>query len=239
MTSLKELTILAGVFTLNSCSFTTTNIEGGAYIVESATSQIPMKGAYLEIQYTTDEGSTYDILATTTTDENGYFHFDEKSPDCFDCWERVDVYSDSSAQKLLGSFEFVSANFDNIFSPHIIHADTFSLEHTIYAVPRMDSLPMGDYSDLTYYVTSFPLANGVADNYNVSGPIQIGDQFAPIELMMTFQTQHWIQFGYGEIARTTILDAQNNAINGGFFLKTPERYTAQGDTVYLEYRPRD
>lgn len=239
MTSLKKLTILAGISTITSCSFTTTNIEGGAYIVESTRIQNPIQGAYLEIQYTTDEGGSYDILATTTTDENGYFYFDEKSPDCFDCWERVDVYSDSTGQILLGSFEFVSASFDNIFSPDIIHVDTFSLEHTIYAVPRMDSLPTGDYSDLTYYVTSFPLANGVADNYNVSGPIQIGDQFAPIELMMTFQTQHWIQFGYGEIARTTILDAQNNAINGGFFLKTPERYTAQGDTVYLEYRPRD
>lgn len=239
MTSLKKLTILAGISTITSCSFTATNIEGDAYIVESAASQIPIEGAYLEIQFTTDEGGSYDILATTTTDENGYFYFDEKSPDCFDCWERVDVYSDSTGQILLGSFEFVSASFDNIFSPDIIHVDTFSLEHTIYAVPRMDSLPTGDYSDLSYAVTSFPLASGVASNYSVSGPIQIGDQFAPIELMMTFQTQHWIQYGYGQVARTTILDAQNNEINGGFFLKTPDHYTAQGDTVYLEYRPRD
>jgi hypothetical protein len=239
MTYLKKLTILAGISTITSCSFTTTNIEGGAYIVESTRIQNPIQGAYLEIQYTTDEGGSYDILATTTTDENGYFYFDEKSPDCFDCWERVDVYSDSTGQILLGSFEFVSANFDNIFSPDIIHVDTFSLEHTIYAVPRMDSLPTGDYSNLSYAVTSFPLASGVASNYSVSGPIQIGDQFNPIELIMSFQTQHWIQYGYGQIAQTSILNSQNQEINGGFFLKTPDRYTAQGDTVYLEYRPRD
>jgi hypothetical protein len=239
MTYLKKLTILAGISTITSCSFTTTNIEGGAYIVESTRIQNPIQGAYLEIQYTTDEGGSYDILATTTTDENGYFYFDEKSPDCFDCWERVDVYSDSTGQTLLGSFEFVSANFDNIFSPDIIHVDTFSLEHTIYAVPRMDSLPTGDYSNLSYAVTSFPLASGVASNYSVSGPIQIGDQFNPIELIMSFQTQHWIQYGYGQIAQTSILNSQNQEINGGFFLKIPDRYTAQGDTVYLEYRPRD
>jgi hypothetical protein len=239
MTYLKKLTILAGISTITSCSFTTTNIEGGAYIVESTRIQNPIQGAYLEIQYTTDEGGSYDILATTTTDENGYFYFDEKSPDCFDCWERVDVYSDSTGQILLGSFEFVSANFDNIFSPDIIHVDTFSLEHTIYAVPRMDSLPTGDYSNLSYAVTSFPLASGVASNYSVSGPIQIGDQFNPIELIMSFQTQHWIQYGYGQIAQTSILNSQNQEINGGFFLKIPDRYTAQGDTVYLEYRPRD
>ena len=239
MTYLKKLTILAGISTITSCSFTTTNIEGGAYIVESTRIQNPIQGAYLEIQYTTDEGGSYDILATTTTDENGYFYFDEKSPDCFDCWERVDVYSDSTGQILLGSFEFVSANFDNIFSPDIIHVDTFSLEHTIYAVPRIDSLPTGDYSNLSYAVTSFPLASGVASNYSVSGPIQIGDQFNPIELIMSFQTQHWIQYGYGQIAQTSILNSQNQEINGGFFLKTPDRYTAQGDTVYLEYRPRD
>jgi hypothetical protein len=239
MTYLKKLTILAGISTITSCSFTTTNIEGGAYIVESTRIQNPIQGAYLEIQYTTDEGGSYDILATTTTDENGYFYFDEKSPDCFDCWERVDVYSDSTGQILLGSFEFVSANFDNIFSPDVIHVDTFSLEHTIYAVPRMDSLPTGDYSNLSYAVTSFPLASGVASNYSVSGPIQIGDQFNPIELIMSFQTQHWIQYGYGQIAQTSILNSQNQEINGGFFLKIPDRYTAQGDTVYLEYRPRD
>ena len=239
MISLKKLTVLTGILAITSCTLTTTDIEGGAYIVESTKTQKPIQGAYLEMQYTTDEGGSYDILAATTTDENGYFYFDEKSPDCFDCWERVDVYSDSTGQILLGSFEFVSASFDNIFSPDIIHVDTFSLEHTIYAVPRMDSLPTGDYSDLSYAVTSFPLASGVASNYSVSGPIQIGDQFAPIELMMTFQTQHWIQYGYGQVARTTILDAQNNEINGGFFLKTPDHYTAQGDTVYLEYRPRD
>ena len=239
MTSLKKLTILAGISTITSCSFTTTNIEGGAYLVESATSQIPIEDAYLEIQYTTDEGSTYDILATNTTDENGYFYFDEKSPDCFDCWERVDVYSDTLRTSLLGSFEFFTVNIDNIFSPDIIHVDTFSLEHTIYAVPRMDSLPDGDFSDLTYSLTSFPVASGVATNYNIPGQIEIGDRFEAIELIMSFQTQHWIQYGYGQIASTTIFNDLNQEIKGGFFLKTPERYTAQGDTVYLEYRPRD
>lgn len=239
MISLKKLTVLTGILAITSCTLTTTNIEGGAYIVESTKTQKPIQGAYLEIQYTTDEGGSYDILAATTTDENGYFYFDEKSPDCFDCWERVDVYSDSTGQILLGSFEFVSANFDNIFSPDIIHVDTFSLEHTIYAVPRMDSLPDGDFSDLTYSLTSFPVASGVATNYNIPGQIEIGDRFEAIELVMSFQTQHWIQYGYGQIASTKIFNDLNQEINGGFFLKTPDRYTAQGDTVYLEYRPRD
>ena len=239
MTSFNKLTIVAVIFTMTSCSFTTTNVVGGAYIVDSATTQNPIQGAYLEIQYTTDEGSTYDILATTTTDENGYFHFDEKAPNCFDCWERADVYSDTLRTSLLGSFDFFTANIDNIFSPDIIHVDTLSLEHTIFAVPRMDSLPDGDFSDLTYSLTSFPVASGVAANYNIPGPIEIGDRFKAVELVMSFQTQHWIQYGYGQIARTTILDAQNNEIHGGFFLKTPDHYTAQGDTVYLEYRLRD
>jgi hypothetical protein len=208
MISLKKLTVLTGILAITSCTLTTRNVEGGAYIVESTATQIPIQGAYLEIQYTTDEGGTYDILATTTTDENG-------------------------------TFNFYSANIDNIFSPNIIHADTFSLEHTIYAVPRMDSLPVGDYSDLTYSLNSFPVASGTASNYSVSGPIQIGDKFDPIELIMSFQTQHWIQYGYGQIAQTSILNSQNQEINGGFFLKTPGHYTAQGDTVYLEYRPRD
>jgi len=239
MISLKKLTVLTGILAITSCTLTTRNVEGGAYIVESTRTQKPIQGAYLEIQYTTDEGGTYDILATRTTDENGYFYFDEKTPDCFDCWELVDVYSDTLRTSFLGTFNFYSANIDNIFSPNIIHADTFSLEHTIYAVPRMDSLPVGDYSDLTYSLNSFPVASGTASNYSVSGPIQIGDKFDPIELIMSFQTQHWIQYGYGQIAQTSILNSQNQEINGGFFLKTPGHYTAQGDTVYLEYRPRD
>ena len=153
--------------------------------------------------------------------------------------DRVDVYSDTLRTSLLGSFEFFTVNIDNIFSPDIIHVDTFSLEHTIYAVPRMDSLPDGDFSDLTYSLTSFPVASGVATNYNIPGQIEIGDRFEAIELIMSFQTQHWIQYGYGQIASTTIFNDLNQEIKGGFFLKTPERYTAQGDTVYLEYRPRD
>ena len=71
MTSLKKLTILSGILAITSCKLTYTNLEGGAYIVESAASQIPIEGAYLEIQSTTDEGGSYDILATMTTDENG------------------------------------------------------------------------------------------------------------------------------------------------------------------------
>jgi len=44
MTSLKKLTILAGILAITSCKLTYTNLEGGAYIVESAPPKSLLKG---------------------------------------------------------------------------------------------------------------------------------------------------------------------------------------------------
>lgn len=238
MKGLKHLGVaLFGVASFCSCSLHSTRINDGAYLVESIHTQIPIEGAYIEVQYTKNEGGTYDLLASTTTDENGWFQFDELVPDCFDCWERVDIYSDSLQGTLLGSFEYVHSDPDNIFAPHIIHVDTFSLEHTVFGVPRIDSLPSGSFSNIQYSVGSFPLASGVASDYTVAGPVQVGDRFEAIELVMSFQTQHWVRFGYGEIARARMQNQQNQDVGGGFFWNAKGQYTAQGDTIYLDFIP--
>ena len=68
----KSLCTLGAFLLLHSCSLTTTKLKDGAYIVNDLNSKKPLKGLYVEVTNTTNEGSSYNVLASTRTDEDGW-----------------------------------------------------------------------------------------------------------------------------------------------------------------------
>lgn len=227
--------ILIGAFILvSSCDVVSTKIDDGAYIVNNRIDRTPLEGLYIELEYTKDEGSTYKVLASTYTDEYGYFEFDERRKDCFDCWDRTFVYSDSLYSDTLGGFEYAFQD-DNLWGAHVLHVDTFVQEHRLWLVPRMTDLGDLEANGLyihstSYYANSTQWVNGQT--------IEAGQTYDGIEITMDMQLQHWLSFGTGELARGEL---RNNGASVGFgYFKAPDTVqTIEGDTLFLDFVLQD
>ncbi len=221
----------AAVWTLPSCTLNTDTLNDGAYLVNNAQDRVPIEGAWVEIESTKNEGSTYEVLAQTTTDALGYFYFDENAPGCFDCWSHVHVYEDSTKQQLLGSFEFVSS--EGSYLKKVLHLDTFTLAHEVVLVARVAELLHPTEQSMTMDYRS-DLFNAPAQN---ATNVAVGYTFEPIAAEFTMQLQHWLRFGTAMLATGKVNSASGTSYQGDFVLENPFT-TKEGDTVYIDFRPR-
>src|SRR5690606_31041768 len=99
--------IFFAAFVFSACTLfdVTDEIKGHAVIVDNFKDRNPLEGVYIELEYTKDEGYTYEFLSSTSTDQNGYFELDTKYKAEFfniDSWVFATVYSDVDHTDTLG-----------------------------------------------------------------------------------------------------------------------------------------
>jgi len=231
----KSLCALSTILLFHSCSLTTTKLKDGAYIVYDLNSKQPLKGLYVEVTYTADEGSSYDVLASTRTDEDGWFEFDEQHSGCFDCWSHVHVYSDENYSDTLGGFEYAFPD-GALNGARILHADTFVLEHEVVVIPRIGSSDVtGDYMSINFHNVDLNSGN---QNQSFTQAVNQGTQFPTESFQMTMQLQHWLRFGTGYLAIGVVFDS-GVEVESGYFKLSNYSGSVAGDTVYIDYTPRD
>ena len=238
MTRIKTLTIICIVVIFTACTMRigTEKLTGHAYIVDNFKDKNPLEGVYIEVEYTTDEGYTYDFLVGETTDENGFFEIDVKYKNGligFDSWARALVYSDTEYSDTLGSFQFYFP--ENTYRYKTIYLDTFSLSHNIWVVPRIVDLGNFQPDELIIHFQNCELTDKSLANQTFSGPVFENQVFEPVEIVMDMLIQHWITFGTREFARGS-LKKNANEIGFGYFKLEEGRPTSEGDTVYLDFR---
>lgn len=233
----RVIILLFTLLFLAGCSdnhFSTERIQGHAVIVDNYKDKNPLKGIYIEIVYTNDGGYTYNYLASTTTDSDGYFEFDVTNSTGYfnlDYKALATVYSDSDYSDSLGSFAFQFA--EDTFKYKTIHLDTFSLSHNVILIPEIkglgDSLP-GDLS-VRY---SCELVDATMANMNFSGPFYENQTLEPVEMIMSMNYQHWLRYGSRDLAFVTAMTGSDTLGFGYFKLENPV-YTTHGDTLYLAF----
>lgn len=220
---------------LSGCSFTSQKINDGAYFVDSMDSKNPLVGLYIELMVTEDEGSTYNLLASTHTDENGYFYFDEEFGNCFDCWEHVHIYSDSNYTDTLGLLTY--AFQDKLSAPLVLHTDTFTLEHQVWIVPRI-----GDIGNVSADKINIRFDHidpiGVSANLSYTQNITSSTTFPAVETTLNIGFQHWFNFGSGELAQGRLYNG-GTEIGWGYFTLTDYRATSPGDTLFIDFALND
>lgn len=229
---MKNLLLSSALLALFSgCSITSQRISDGAYFVDSMDTKNPLVGLYIEIMVTTDEGGSYDLLASTLTDENGYFYFDEKFGNCFDCWEHVHIYSDSNYTDTLGLLTY--AFQENLSAPLVLYTDTFSLEHPVWIIPRIED--MGDVSadkiDVLFHNVD-PI--GASANQSYTQTISNAMTFPAVQMKMDLGFQHWFNFGSGDVAQGRLYKG-GTEVGWGYFTLTDYHYTSAGDSLYVDF----
>ena len=236
MTKLNNsLFAFSAILLFQSCSLTTTKLKDGAYIVNDLDSKQPLNELYVEVTYTTDEGSSYNLLASTHTNEDGWFEFDEQYSGCFDCWSHVHVYSDENYSDTLGGFEYAFPD-GALNGARILHADTFVLEHEVVVIPRIGSSNVtGD--SMSIHFNNVDLNSG-NQNQSFTQAINPGTQFPAESFQMTMQLQHWLRFGTGDLARGVVFNS-GVEVESGYFKLSDYSGSVAGDTVYMDYTPRD
>ncbi len=213
----------------------TDEIRGNAFIVDDFKDKNPLEGLYIEVEYTNNEGRTYDFLVGNTTDKNGYFEIDTKlKGDYFsiDSWAVANVYSDTEYSDTLGYFGFQFS--DDTYSYETIYLDTFSLSHNIWVIPRISSL--GDYQpdEITIDFQNCELIDTSLTNMTFYGSVVVNQTFTPVEIKMTMNIQHWLSFGTREFARGN-LKIDSKEIGYGYFKLEESKHTIEGDTLYLNF----
>ncbi|MEY2963299.1 MAG: hypothetical protein RL754_560 [Bacteroidota bacterium] len=230
---LLRITTIFGAFALiASCSITSTKIEDGAFFVNSMDDKTPLAGLYLELMFTNDEGSSYKVIASTTTDSDGYFEFDEKYSGCFDCFSHVNVYSDPEYSDTLGTFSYANQR-DNIWGAKVIHTDTFSLEHNVWAVPRIGDLGGLNADRIEFRYHTWSGINNVSPQ-SYTTPLSAGTTFQPSQMTMSLGDQHWFRFGSGDVARGTIFQGLNE-VGWGYFKLLDYRGSNEGDSLFIDF----
>ena len=235
---IKTIIFLFATLTLSACideSYNTDKIKGHAFIVDNFNDRNPLEGIYIEVEYTNNEGCTYDFISGSTADENGFFEIDtEIKTDYFgiDSWAIANVYSDTNYSDTLGSFsfQFLADTYDY----RTIHLDTFSLEHNIWVIPRIRSLGAYQPDELSINFYNCELVDSSLTNMTFYDSIDISQTFTPVEIKMTMNIQHWLSYGTREFARGSLkIDSKEVAF--GYFKLEQSKHTLEGDTLYLDF----
>jgi len=227
--------ILFATLIFSACDIIDVNdeIRGDAFIVDNFIDKNPLEGLYIEIEYTRDEGYTYDFLTSSITDNNGYFEIDEKIENsylCIDCWTVANVYSDTDYSDTLGHFGFQF--FDDTHGYKTIHLDTFSLSHNIWVMPRIGSLGDLEPDEISIDFYNCELIDTSLTNMTFYGAVDVNQTFTPVEIKMTMNIQHWLSYGTRELAWGS-LKKDSQQIGIGSFRLEDSKHTIEGDTLYL------
>lgn len=229
---MKRLLLVSVLFSLfTGCTITSQRLQDGAYFVDAMDTKRPLAGLYLEVMVTKDEGSTFEVLAFTHTNEHGYFEFDERYGDCFDCWEHVYVYSDAEYTDTIGDFTY--AFQDNLWAPLVLHTDTFSLEHPVWVIPRI-----GDMGDVSADKIDILFQNfdpiGASANQTYIQNITNSTTFPAVQMNMDLGFQHWFTFGSSDVAQGRLYDG-GTEVGWGYFTVTDYSATSPGDSLYVDF----
>lgn len=229
----KTLLALFAVLMLSACGSETEKITGHAVIVDNFKDKNPLEGVYIEVEYTNNEGYSYEFLNGATTDNNGYFKIDTKFETDFfgiDSWAYANVYSDKEYSDTLGSFRFQYP--DKTYSYKTIHLDTFTLSHNVWIIPKIGDLGgfMPDGLSIDFY--NCELVDSSKKDFIYTGAVKENQTFAPVEIEMTMNTQHWLSYGTGDLARGS-LKKDSKEIAFGYFKLAQTKRTTEGDTLYV------
>ena len=220
---------------LTACDLENDRIRGHAVIVDNFKDRNPLEGISIELSFTKDGGYNYNFLQSVATDNNGYFEIDAEYKTgfmCLDCWTVAEVYSDLEHTDTLGSFGFQFA--DKTYSYKTIHLDTFSLSHKVWIVPRIIDLGGFQPDQLSIEFNNCELVDNSKKEMNYFGTISKNQTFAPVEMEMTLNTQHWLSYGTGYLARGS-LKTDSIEIAFGYFKLEELKRTVEGDTLYLDF----
>jgi hypothetical protein len=231
----KTFLLLFAIGLFTACDLDNDRIRGHAVIVDNFKDKNPLEGVSIELKYTTDEGYNYNFLQSVTTDKNGYFKIDaEYKTDfmCIDCWTVAEVYSDLDHTDTLGNFGFQFAN--NTYSYKTIHLDTFSLSHKIWIIPRIINLGGFQPDQISIDFYNCDLVDNSKKEITYSGAVKVNQTFTPVELEMSMNTQHWLSYGTGDLARGS-LKKDTKEIAFGYFKLEKFKRTIEGDTLYLDF----
>ena len=231
----KILFVLFTIGLLTACELDNDRIRGQAVIVDNFKDKNPLEGIIIELKYTKDEGYNYNLLQSVTTDKNGYFKIDAEYKTgfmCLDCWTVAEVYSDLEHTDTLGNFGFQFA--DKTYSYKTIHLDTFSLSHKVWIVPRIIDLGGFQPDQLSIEFDNCKLVDKSKKEMDYFGTISNNQTFAPVEMEMTLNTQHWLSYGTRDLARGSLKKNAKEIAFGYFKLENVKR-TIEGDTLYLDF----
>lgn len=226
--------LIAATAMLASCAdLVSTRFKGEAYIVDSHRSKQPVEGLWIEAFYYNESQRDNAPFLITTTDERGFFSFDDRSPSGgfdIDGWETAFVYSGPDRLDTLGEFGFQFA--DESYRYKTLHLDTFALPHTVWIVPRIASLGSAPGNELHLRFDrggDFSPASNWERTY--SGPFSVGQSLDAWPGSMSFRIQHWLSFGsreFGSAAWTNTTEYSGNVM-------APWRpRTSEGDTLFLD-----
>ncbi len=229
----KTILLFLAIFMLTACGSETDKITGQAVIVDNFKDKNPLEGVYVEVEYTNNEGYSYEFLNSATTDKNGYFKIDTQFETKFlgiDSWAVANVYSDKEYSDTLGSFRFQYP--DKTYSYKTIHLDTFTLSHNIWVIPIIGDLGGFKPDGLSIEFNNCELVDNSKKEVVYSGTVKENQTFAPVELKMTMNTQHWLSYGTRDLARGS-LKKDSKEIAFGYFKLVQTKRTTEGDTLYI------
>lgn len=232
---IKTFFILFATLLFSACGSETDEISGHAIIVNNFKEKIPLEGINIEIEYTKNEGYTYDFLQSVTTDKNGFFKIDtEFKTDfmCIDCWAVANVYSDKEYTDTLGSFGFQFPN--STYAYKTIHLDTFSLSHNIWVIPKISNLEGYQPDEISIDFYNCELVDSSQKIMTYIGSVNEDQTFTPVEINMSMNVQHWLSYSTRELARGSLMK-DSKEIGFGYFKLEQSKRTVEGDTLYLNF----
>lgn len=231
----KTIIILFATLLFSACTDETDKISGHAFIVDNFKDKNPLEGIYIEVEYTKNEGYSYDFLHSVTTDKKGYFKIDtEFKTDVFsiDCWAVANVYSDTEYTDTLGNFSFQFP--DGTYGYKTIHLDTFSLPHNIWVIPRISNLGNYKPDEISINFYNCELIDTSLTDMTFFGSVNVNQTFTPVEIKMNMNIQHWLSYGSRDFARGS-LKKNSQEIGFGYFKLEKSKHTIEGDTLYLNF----
>ena len=233
---LKIVLLLFTIFLFTSCFHPFHDeIKGHAVIVDNFKDKTPLKGVYIEVEHTEDEGYNYYIIGSATTDETGFFKLDltfESAIFTIDAWSFAHVYSDTNYTDTLGYFSFQFA--EDTYSYQTIHLDTFVLSHTIWVKPRIRDLGAYQADEIIIDYNNCKLIDPSLEYITYSDTIYEGQTYDPVQIEMNMLLQHWLTYGTRHLAYAELMK-NSEKIGFGYFTLEEFKHTNEGDTLYVDF----
>lgn len=238
---IKTIYFLLAAVIISACERieATDKLSGTAIIVDNFKNNMPLEGIYIEVEYAKDESAPSEIIASTTTDKNGFFEINERYASGLlnlDSWLVAHVYKDAKYSDTLGEFGFQFPK--NTFRYKTIHLDTFSMPYNIWVIPRISTLSNLQPDEITIEFFNCEVVDAAQKNITHSGTVSLNQTFTPAEIKMTMNMQHWLMYGSKEIAKGTLKKGGQTIGFGHFKLEETKR-TVEGDTLYLDFDVAD
>jgi hypothetical protein len=211
-------------------------IIGQAILVDNFRDKQPLEHAYIEIEYTSNDGIDPEVIYSTSSNEEGYFEIEAEYQSEYlniDSWTVAKVYSDQSKTDTLGSFSFQFA--EDTYSYKTIYLDTFCLAHQVWLIPRITDLNGCLADEITIEFNNCDPIEPSIKIVSYPNPFNEDQTFPPVEIDMNMNLQHWLRYGSKELAWCR-LKLNTQEVGYGYFVLENPYHTKEGDSIYLDFR---